>query len=130
MNSSALTLVLGLRNNDNWSRITPAGVRYQALLPHREGDVSVSGDYRSHMHNPAEGFPPPAPFHFSHSSTIDVGDGETPLLFPWMGDSLLRETVPEKFASGMADRITPLVDPSEIGCASHQTLVGSCLGGF
>jgi len=35
--------------------------------------MSVSGDYRTHMYDPAQGFPPPAPFHFSHSATIDVG---------------------------------------------------------
>ena len=39
----------------------------------RKSEMSVSGDYGTHMYNVQEGFPPPAPFCFSHSATINVG---------------------------------------------------------
>jgi len=40
----------------------------------RTSFMSVSGDYRTHMYDPQQGFPPPAPPHFSHHSTIEIGD--------------------------------------------------------
>jgi hypothetical protein len=43
---------------------------YTSAAALRKSVMSVSGDYRTHMYDPAQGFPPPAPFHFSHSSTI------------------------------------------------------------
>jgi len=97
-----LRLVSRLRNNVGRSSTPPACVRYAIQnwtrhLPNNGiasgvaifgdshqfhsrihgaalGAVSVSGDYRTHMYDPAQGCPPPAPFHFSHSSTIEVGD--------------------------------------------------------
>jgi WD40 repeat protein len=45
----------------------------------RKSVVSVSGDYGTHIYDPRQGFPPPAPSHFSHSSTIEVGDRIGPL---------------------------------------------------
>jgi hypothetical protein len=46
---------------------------YTSTAALRKSVMSVSGDYRTHMYDPQQGFPPPAPFHFSHSSTIEVG---------------------------------------------------------
>ena len=37
----------------------------------RKSDMTVSGDYWTHMYDPRQGFPPHAPFHFSHSFTFE-----------------------------------------------------------
>jgi len=55
-------------DDEHFSRV------YSSITLLRQSMVAVSGDYRTHMYDPARGFPPPAPFHFSHSSTINVGD--------------------------------------------------------
>jgi len=104
-----LRLVSRLRNKDNRSRIPPGSVHYAIQnwsrhLPNdgiasgvaifgdvdlffpkifasalRQDVVSFSGDYRTHMYDPRQGFPPPPSFHFSHSSTIEVGSIVTSL---------------------------------------------------
>ena len=46
---------------------------YSSTASLRGSVMSVSGDYRTHMYDPEGSFPPPAPFHFSPSSTIMAG---------------------------------------------------------
>ena len=98
-----LRLVSRLKNNDNQSKILSASVRYAIQnwarhLPN-DGTISgiavfgdddqvfpriynsagdlrvmfVSGDYPTHIYDPRQGFPPPTPIHFNHSSSIKVG---------------------------------------------------------
>ena len=47
---------------------------FTSIATLRKSNMTVSGDYRTHMYDPGEDFPPPAPFYFSHSSTIQAGD--------------------------------------------------------
>ena len=104
-----LRLVSSLKYNDDRSRIPPASVRYaiqnwarhipnngilsgvavfgddDQVFPrvyNSAGDLSVlsvSGDYPTHIYDPWQGLPPPAPFEFSHSSTIRAGNNMSPL---------------------------------------------------
>jgi WD40 repeat protein len=96
-----LQLVRRLRNSDdrsrsvhyaihNWTRHLPnegiaSGLAvfgddeaffriYRSTTELGKSVMSFSGDYRTHVYDPEQGIPPPAPLHFSHSGTIQVGD--------------------------------------------------------
>ena len=57
---------------------------FRSVTALRRINISASGDYRTHMYDPGKGFPPPTPFHFSHNSTIEVGDVVDTVGVLWM----------------------------------------------